>query len=214
MWLFLFEPVLASEGGEGLASRGIGIDPFSSQSLPLGGRSSTLFCCPLSILVMDDDSDAVDDLEEKEETEAEESDILLGDERDEATGGEEDRELWIKSESSVLGSPTDQSTSKTAERYELRNWGSSADLGRDVDMLSRDGVFGDDDDLGALGIGVGNEVKEWGEEGGVDFGGNSGGVLALSYVCCADNGGDGGAESREDEGEGRLGEERAKGVDE
>lgn len=199
MWLFLLELVLASDGGAGLASRAIGIDPFSSQSLPLDGSSSTLFCGPLSILVMDDDSDAVDDLDEKEETEAEESDILLGDERDEGedTGGEEDRELWIKSESSVLGSPTDQSTSKTAERYELRNCGSSVDFGRDVDRLSRDGVFGEEDDLGALGIGVGNEMKEWEEEGGDDFGGNRGGVLALSDVCaCSDNGGGGGEESR------------------
>ncbi|KAF9024309.1 hypothetical protein CPC16_003978 [Podila verticillata] len=124
---------------------------------------------------MDEDNDAVDDLEEKDETEAEESDILLGDDKDDVTmGGEEDRlDFWMKSESSVLGSPTDQSTSKTAERYELRNWGSSADFGRDVDRLSRDGVFGDEDDLGALGIGVGNDMKECGE-GEDDIGGNSG----------------------------------------
>lgn len=117
----------------------------------------------------------MDDLEEKDETEAEESDILLGDDKyDVTTGGEEDRlDFWMKSESSVLGSPTDQSTSKTAERYELRNWGSSADFGRDVDRLSRDGVFGDEADLGALGIGVGNDMKEWGE-GGDDIGGNGG----------------------------------------
>ena len=172
----LFELAFASKGSVGLERRGIGIDPFSSQSLPLdSGSSSALFCDPPSTLVMDEDSDAVDDLEEKDETEAEESDILLGDDKDDVTtGGEEDRlDFWIKSESSVLGSPTDQSTSKTAERYELRNWGSSADFGRDVDRLSRDGMFGDETDLGALGIGVGNDMKEWGE-GGDDIGGNGG----------------------------------------
>jgi len=37
---------------------------------------------------------------------------------------------WVKSESSVLGSSTDQSTSKTVDKYECSDWGSSADFGR------------------------------------------------------------------------------------
>lgn len=36
----------------------------------------------------------------------------------------------MKSESSVLGRSTDQSTSKTVDKYECNDWGSSADFGR------------------------------------------------------------------------------------
>lgn len=117
---------------------------------------------PLPDGVMKSESDRDSDKEDDAD-----KDLRLGDDDSGAPGPDIDDEEepgpdddepapWsVNSESSVVDSPTDQSTSKTVDRYECRDWGRSVDLGRGSGTLvaleepggSKDDVDGEDDEV-------------------------------------------------------------------